>query len=431
MSARQIEIHSQTLYLAIARDIATRKEEEERLLGISHRDDLTGLLNRRGFFAMVDQARPRARRLSAQVLLMYFDVDGLKHVNDRLGHAAGDVLVVAAADTLRLTFRQDDILARIGGDEFVALALLGRDHERLDQQTMLARLERNVADKRARARGRLRLLAELRHHRRDVGRARPHRRAPGPRGCTHVRGQARTASRTQCGGGGGEHLTSMEGPGKQREARVAAVSRRGPQGHDVEREKAPGTRRPPGRGGGNGKAAERKPASRRAPAGDRLTRESGNAADGDLRLALASDQRDERGQERARRLRDPREQRSLACSPETDCHIDVCLGRAKPARRMQEAHARESGDRHAARVGTHRRLRGESAPAAPAGVGRRGGQIRLVIPLLSRNEPWGYVDVQARRSSPPGEQEAAYLQSLANERRHRARDRLPEAQRRQ
>lgn len=148
MSARQIEIHSQTLYLAIARDIATRKEEEERLLGISHRDDLTGLLNRRGFFAMVDQTRPRARRLSAQVLLMYFDVDGLKHVNDRLGHAAGDVIVVAAAETLRRTFRQDDILARIGGDEFVALALLGRDHERLDQQTLLARLEHTVADKR-------------------------------------------------------------------------------------------------------------------------------------------------------------------------------------------------------------------------------------------------------------------------------------------
>jgi PAS domain S-box-containing protein len=85
MSARQIEIHSQTLYLAIARDIATRKEEEQRLLGISHRDDLTGLLNRRGFFAMVDQTRPRARRLGTQILLMYFDVDGLKHINDRLG----------------------------------------------------------------------------------------------------------------------------------------------------------------------------------------------------------------------------------------------------------------------------------------------------------------------------------------------------------
>jgi diguanylate cyclase (GGDEF)-like protein/PAS domain S-box-containing protein len=145
MSARQIEIHSQKLFLAIARDIATRKEEEQRLLGISHRDDLTGLLNRRGFFAMVDQTRPRARRLGAQILLMYFDIDGLKHVNDRLGHAAGDVLVVAAADALRLTFRQDDILARIGGDEFVALALLGWDNERLDHQTILTRLREAVA----------------------------------------------------------------------------------------------------------------------------------------------------------------------------------------------------------------------------------------------------------------------------------------------
>jgi diguanylate cyclase (GGDEF)-like protein/PAS domain S-box-containing protein len=149
MSARQIEIRSQTLYLAIARDISTRKEEEERLVGISHRDDLTGLLNRRGFFAMVDQARPRARRLGAQALLMYFDVDGLKHVNDHLGHAAGDVLVVAAADTLRLTFRQDDVLARIGGDEFVALALLSRHSESIDQRTILTRLDHAVAAKRA------------------------------------------------------------------------------------------------------------------------------------------------------------------------------------------------------------------------------------------------------------------------------------------
>jgi diguanylate cyclase (GGDEF)-like protein/PAS domain S-box-containing protein len=149
MSARQIEIRGRTLYLAIARDIAFRKEQEEHLLGISHRDDLTGLFNRRGFFAKVDQARPRARRASAQTLLMYFDVDGLKSVNDRFGHAAGDVLVVAAANALRLTFRQEDILARIGGDEFVALALLSWDDRRLDQETIRARLEKAMADKRA------------------------------------------------------------------------------------------------------------------------------------------------------------------------------------------------------------------------------------------------------------------------------------------
>lgn len=148
MSACQIEMRGHRLCLAIARNIAARKEQEERLLGISHRDDLTGLLNRRGFFAMVDQVRPRARRLGAPVLLVYFDVDGLKLVNDRLGHAAGDVLVVAASQVLRLAFRQDDIVARIGGDEFVALAVLGRNDERLDHQTIVTRLERFVAAKR-------------------------------------------------------------------------------------------------------------------------------------------------------------------------------------------------------------------------------------------------------------------------------------------
>jgi diguanylate cyclase (GGDEF)-like protein/PAS domain S-box-containing protein len=149
MSARQIEIRGRTLYLAIARDITVRKEQEEHLLGISHRDELTGLLNRRGFFARVDQTRPRARRLGTQVLLMYFDVDGLKRVNDRLGHAAGDVLVVAAADTLRLTFRQDDVVARLGGDEFVAMALLGWDDERLDYQSIRTRLANAMDGKRA------------------------------------------------------------------------------------------------------------------------------------------------------------------------------------------------------------------------------------------------------------------------------------------
>jgi diguanylate cyclase (GGDEF)-like protein/PAS domain S-box-containing protein len=148
MSARQIEIHGHRVSLAIARNIALRKEHEERLLGISHHDELTGLLNRRGFFATVDQTRPRARRLSAEVLLVYFDVDGLKHVNDGLGHAAGDALVVAAADVLRLTFRRDDILARLGGDEFVALALLTWDDERLDHQTILTRLREALTVKR-------------------------------------------------------------------------------------------------------------------------------------------------------------------------------------------------------------------------------------------------------------------------------------------
>ena len=81
---------------------------------------------------------------------MYLDVDGLKRVNDEMGHAAGDGLLVAAADALRCAFREEDVVARIGGDEFVALALLGRrDDERLDCQAITTRLEDAVRVKRA------------------------------------------------------------------------------------------------------------------------------------------------------------------------------------------------------------------------------------------------------------------------------------------
>ncbi len=97
---------------------------------------------------MVEKTAPRAQRRNAQLLLMYVDVDGLKQVNDRLGHAAGDALLVAAAETLRATFREGDVLARIGGDEFVALALLGED-ERLEQQALSERLESAVCARRA------------------------------------------------------------------------------------------------------------------------------------------------------------------------------------------------------------------------------------------------------------------------------------------
>ena len=92
----------------------------------------------------------RARRSDRQVLLMYFDVDGLKRVNDEKGHADGDRLLVAAADVLRAAFRERDVVARLGGDEFVAMALLGRRHdEQLDRQAIETRLQDAVRAKRA------------------------------------------------------------------------------------------------------------------------------------------------------------------------------------------------------------------------------------------------------------------------------------------
>jgi diguanylate cyclase (GGDEF)-like protein len=81
-------------------------------------DDLTGLLNRRGIALVGGQIVASARRSGNAVHCVFLDVDGLKDVNDRLGHAAGDRVLLAVADAIRLSVRSGDVVARWGGDEF-------------------------------------------------------------------------------------------------------------------------------------------------------------------------------------------------------------------------------------------------------------------------------------------------------------------------
>ena len=150
VTARIVDIGGRRLCLTVSHSIAAHKELEEFLRGLTDVDELTGLLNRRGFFVKVDEMVRRARRGDRQVLLMYFDLDGLKQINDEQGHAEGDRLLVAAADVLRAAFRERDVVARIGGDEFVAMALLGRRHdEMLDRRAIETRLEEAMRAKRA------------------------------------------------------------------------------------------------------------------------------------------------------------------------------------------------------------------------------------------------------------------------------------------
>ena len=94
-----------------------------RLEALSLRDDLTGLHNRRGFLGSSQQHFDLARRREGDFLLFYDDVDGLKAINDSFGHLNGDDALRNMSQILSRTFRQTDILARIGGDEFVVLAL--------------------------------------------------------------------------------------------------------------------------------------------------------------------------------------------------------------------------------------------------------------------------------------------------------------------
>ncbi|XOB99640.1 GGDEF domain-containing protein [Deinococcota bacterium DY0809b] len=87
----------------------------------AHTDPLTGLFNRRGFEVKLPYALERARRGQRAITLAMLDLDRFKRVNDRYGHAAGDVLLQAVAELLERNLREDDLAVRWGGEEFLVL----------------------------------------------------------------------------------------------------------------------------------------------------------------------------------------------------------------------------------------------------------------------------------------------------------------------
>jgi two-component system cell cycle response regulator len=99
------------------------KRREESFRHLSLMDEATGLYNRRGFLELARQAMRVSRRSGSPLALFFVDLDGLKDVNDLFGHAEGDQAIEEAAQVLRRTFREPDLVARVGGDEFVVLAL--------------------------------------------------------------------------------------------------------------------------------------------------------------------------------------------------------------------------------------------------------------------------------------------------------------------
>ncbi|MFB3897277.1 MAG: GGDEF domain-containing protein, partial [bacterium] len=122
-------------------DITDRKKMEETLRELSLTDELTGLYNRRGFMTLAAQQLKIADRLKQELCLIYTDVDKMKWINDTLGHKEGDRALIETASVLRNTFRASDVIARIGGDEFVGLAIetLDKSHDMI-----LNRLQENI-----------------------------------------------------------------------------------------------------------------------------------------------------------------------------------------------------------------------------------------------------------------------------------------------
>jgi diguanylate cyclase (GGDEF)-like protein len=107
------------------------EQERERLMAdlqlLSIKDELTGLYNRRGIFSMVTQHYLIAKRLQKTLMLVFIDLDGLKRINDLYGHQEGDNALIDTANVLKNTFRETDIIARIGGDEFVVFGMVLED----------------------------------------------------------------------------------------------------------------------------------------------------------------------------------------------------------------------------------------------------------------------------------------------------------------
>lgn len=106
-----------------ARELQRRDRLEEEIRHISDTDVLTGMLNRRAFYKQAEQSLKTAKRQGLPGVLLFADVDGLKNVNDEQGHETGDRLVQDCAWILRNSFRDSDVLARFGGDEFAAFTL--------------------------------------------------------------------------------------------------------------------------------------------------------------------------------------------------------------------------------------------------------------------------------------------------------------------
>ena len=108
---------------------------------LSFNDELTGLLNRRGFLSMAQQQLKIALREDWELVLLFADLDSLKNINDSFGHTEGDRALKSIAMVLNKTFRTSDIIARLGGDEFIVLAL---NAPATGVQTMTTRLQSNL-----------------------------------------------------------------------------------------------------------------------------------------------------------------------------------------------------------------------------------------------------------------------------------------------
>ena len=130
--------------ILVFRDFSEKKDRQKHIEYLSFHDQLTGLYNRRFFEEELERIN---RKRNLPLTIIYADVNGLKTINDAFGHDRGDQLIQLVADTLKNVCRADDIIARVGGDEFIILlpgtdtiaaaSLVSRIKEQLRQETIM------------------------------------------------------------------------------------------------------------------------------------------------------------------------------------------------------------------------------------------------------------------------------------------------------
>jgi len=135
------QTHLQLLIDKLYQKVSELEKANEHLRNISLTDGLTGLNNRRGFMILATGLLKFARRAGYSSCLIYVDLDSLKYINDTFGHTAGDMAITHFARILTDTFRDSDVIGRMGGDEFVALLI---DATESDIAGMQALLQSNV-----------------------------------------------------------------------------------------------------------------------------------------------------------------------------------------------------------------------------------------------------------------------------------------------
>ncbi|WP_373529589.1 diguanylate cyclase domain-containing protein [Nostoc sp.] len=128
--------------MELIQEVRHRKQSEMEGRQLSLTDELTGLHNRRGFFLLAEQQLKIAHRMKALCWVIFIDLDGLKQINDTLGHDMGDTLIVDAARLLKQSFRNSDIVARLGGDEFIVFI----SSYFKDADSIQARLQASIAN---------------------------------------------------------------------------------------------------------------------------------------------------------------------------------------------------------------------------------------------------------------------------------------------